>query len=147
MLCGGGTLGVDLMQLVIAPTVAYKLNAEHSVGAAGLDLVCLLHQAQHRRVPRERPLERVDLLVDDGGVAESVSKSIPIVMKRLQASFFPEGGKLVVGLESRVYVEAKNLIGKPADIEGKIVDDQGNVAATFSTYKAGLGRFMLRPAP
>lgn len=34
MLCGSGGLGVDLMQLVVAPTVAYKLNAQHSLGAA-----------------------------------------------------------------------------------------------------------------
>ena len=34
MLCGGGTLGVDLTQLIIAPTLAYKLNAQHSVGVA-----------------------------------------------------------------------------------------------------------------
>ena len=36
MLCGSGRLGVDLLQLVIAPTMSYKLNAEHSVGAAVL---------------------------------------------------------------------------------------------------------------
>ena len=34
MLCGGGPLGVDLMQLMIAPTIAYKLNAQHSVGVS-----------------------------------------------------------------------------------------------------------------
>ena len=34
MLCGGGPLGVDLVQLMIAPTVAYKLNAQHSVGVS-----------------------------------------------------------------------------------------------------------------
>jgi long-chain fatty acid transport protein len=34
MLCGSGKLGVDLMQLIIAPTLAYKLNAQHSVGAS-----------------------------------------------------------------------------------------------------------------
>jgi long-chain fatty acid transport protein len=34
MHCGGGTLGVDLMQLIIAPTVAYKLNAQHSLGVS-----------------------------------------------------------------------------------------------------------------
>lgn len=32
ILCGSGTLGVDLMQLVVAPTVAYKLNPQHAVG-------------------------------------------------------------------------------------------------------------------
>lgn len=36
MLCGSGKLGVDLLQLIIAPTVAYKLNAQHSVGASVL---------------------------------------------------------------------------------------------------------------
>lgn len=36
VLCGAGDLGVDLMQLVVAPTVAYKLNANHSVGISPL---------------------------------------------------------------------------------------------------------------
>lgn len=86
------------------------------------------------------------VLVEDGGITESVSKSIPIVLRRMQLSFFPEGGALVTGVESRVYLEAKNLIGKPADVAGKIVDDQGNVAATFETYKEGLGRFTFTPS-
>ena len=34
MLCGSGGLGVDLVQLMIAPTVAYKLNAQHAVGVS-----------------------------------------------------------------------------------------------------------------
>lgn len=34
MLCGGGNLGVDLMQLVVAPTLSYKINPQHSVGAS-----------------------------------------------------------------------------------------------------------------
>ena len=34
MLCGGGPLGVDMSQLLVAPTVAYKLNAQHAVGAS-----------------------------------------------------------------------------------------------------------------
>jgi long-chain fatty acid transport protein len=36
VLCGMGELGVDLMQLIIAPTLAYKLNAQHSVGVSPL---------------------------------------------------------------------------------------------------------------
>lgn len=35
-LCGAGNLGVDLMQLIVAPTVAYKLNDNHSVGISPL---------------------------------------------------------------------------------------------------------------
>jgi long-chain fatty acid transport protein len=35
-LCGSGYLGVDLMQLIVAPTFAYKLNDNHSVGVSPL---------------------------------------------------------------------------------------------------------------
>jgi long-chain fatty acid transport protein len=34
MLCGGGELGVDLMQLIIAPTFTYKINPQHAVGVS-----------------------------------------------------------------------------------------------------------------
>jgi long-chain fatty acid transport protein len=36
MLLGCGRLGVDMMQLIIAPTAAYKLNPNHSVGISPL---------------------------------------------------------------------------------------------------------------
>jgi long-chain fatty acid transport protein len=36
MLCGQGSLGVDLMQLIVAPTAAYKVNANHSFGVSPL---------------------------------------------------------------------------------------------------------------
>lgn len=36
LLCGNGRLGVDLIQLVIAPTLAYKLNENHAIGISPL---------------------------------------------------------------------------------------------------------------
>jgi len=36
LLGGTGSLGVDLMQLIIAPTAAYKVNANHSIGVSPL---------------------------------------------------------------------------------------------------------------
>jgi len=36
LLCGNGSLGVDLMQLVIAPTLAYKVTPSHAVGISPL---------------------------------------------------------------------------------------------------------------
>lgn len=39
VMCGVGSLGVDVMQLVIAPTLAYKLNDNHSVGVSPLLVV------------------------------------------------------------------------------------------------------------
>lgn len=36
MLCGTGRLGVDLMQLIVAPTAAYKINDTNSIGISPL---------------------------------------------------------------------------------------------------------------
>jgi long-chain fatty acid transport protein len=36
LLCGSGTLGVDLMQLIVAPTMAYKITPNQSIGASVL---------------------------------------------------------------------------------------------------------------
>jgi len=35
-LCGNGNLGVDLSQLIIAPTAAYKVDQQHSIGVSPL---------------------------------------------------------------------------------------------------------------
>ena len=86
------------------------------------------------------------VLVEDGGVTESIQKRIPIVMKTLQLSVFPEGGDLVDGVPSRVYFMAKTMIGKPADIEGKVIDDRGQEVAEFRSIHDGMGRFELQPA-
>jgi alpha-2-macroglobulin-like protein len=86
------------------------------------------------------------ILADDGGVMESIQKRIPIVMKTMQLSLFPEGGDLVEGVPGRVYFMAKNTIGKPADIEGKVIDDRGHVVSTFKSIHDGLGRFEIAPS-
>jgi hypothetical protein len=85
------------------------------------------------------------VMVEDGGITESVSKRIPIVLQDLDVSLFPEGGDLVTGLPSRVYFEARDPIGKPADVEGRLVDDRGTEIATFSSHRDGLGRFGFVP--
>ncbi len=86
------------------------------------------------------------VLVKDGGITESISKRVPIVLKKVQLSFFPEGGSLVEGIPSRVYIEAKNTLGKPADVEGRVVDDHGATVARFATFDRGLGRLDLSPS-
>ncbi|HEY0194159.1 MAG TPA: alpha-2-macroglobulin family protein, partial [Kofleriaceae bacterium] len=87
----------------------------------------------------------VTIMADDGEVTESIQKRIPIVMKALQLRVFPEGGDLIDGLPGRVFVQAKSTIGKPADVEGVVVDDRGQTVASFSTIHDGLGRFDVTP--
>jgi len=87
------------------------------------------------------------VLVSDGGITESIQKRIPIVVDKLQLALYPEGGDLVTGLPARVYFAARNTIDKPADVEGRVVDDRGELAARFRSYHDGMGRFELIPRP
>ncbi len=87
------------------------------------------------------------VMVSDGGVTESITRRIPIVLAKLRFALYPEGGALVQGLDSRVYFAARNLLGKPADVQGRVVDAQGRVVARFRSAYHGLGRFRLTPAP
>ncbi len=85
------------------------------------------------------------VLVDDAGVTESISRALPLVLQDLQLSFFPEGGDLVAGLPGRVYFEATDAHGQPADVAGRIEDDQGNVVNHFRSLHDGLGRVSFLP--
>jgi hypothetical protein len=85
------------------------------------------------------------VLVDDGGVTESISRSVPIVLADLRLTFFPEGGDLVTGLPGRVYFEAQDRHGEPADTTFVVEDERGAVVATAESVHDGLGRFSFTP--
>ncbi|MEZ4239178.1 MAG: alpha-2-macroglobulin family protein [Myxococcota bacterium] len=65
----------------------------------------------------------------------------------VDVALYPEGGDLVAGLPSRVYLRATDPLGEPADVAGVVVDDRGTEVASFRTVREGLGRFALQPAP
>ncbi len=92
----------------------------------------------------------LSFIIEDGGVVETASKSIPILLQTLEISFYPEGGDLVAGLPGRVYLQANRPNGKPADIAGRIVElhegePTGSAAAALKTQHEGRGSFRFTP--
>jgi serine/threonine protein kinase len=97
----------------------------------------------------------LSLRFTDGGNVETVVRPIPVVLKKLRVEFFPEGGDLVAGVPNRVYFQARTALDHPADLKGRIVDDdKGKVVAEVQTLSddkraganQGLGSFELTPA-
>ena len=87
----------------------------------------------------------LNVMIDYQGQTESISKSIPIVLNNIKVQLFPEGGDLVVGLPSKVAFRAVNEFGKPADIEGILINSSGEKLTKFSFYHQGMGEFSLTP--
>ena len=85
-------------------------------------------------------------IIEDGGITETASRTLPVVLENFQVNFYPEGGDLVAGLENRVYVEAKDNKEQPVAMEGTVMLQGGSQVATFKTMHEGRGSFVFRPA-
>ncbi len=95
-----------------------------------------------------------DLQTEDGilnvqiqylGKSESIARSIPITLNQISLHFFPEGGDLVAGVNSKVAFQALSKVGKPVDMSGDLIDSKGNVLTSFKSVHQGMGSFQFSP--
>ena len=89
----------------------------------------------------------LNIQIEHGGQTEAISRAIPIVLNKIDLQFFPEGGDAIAGLPCRMAFKAVNEFGKPADVEGTVVNSRGEQVAAFSSYHDGMGAFDLVPQP
>jgi alpha-2-macroglobulin-like protein len=87
----------------------------------------------------------LQIVVSSGGITESISRSIPIVLNKIDLNFYPEGGDLAQDVDCVVAFKAVNEFGKGADVSGKIIDDEGKEITTFESLHMGMGSFRIRP--
>ena len=76
-----------------------------------------------------------------------VEKSILIkaASSNTDVQFFPEGGNLVKGNDTRIAFKAVGADGLGADVKGVVIDDSGNQVTTFISSHLGMGVFTLKP--
>lgn len=84
-------------------------------------------------------------VVNDGGNIDTVAKTIPILLQKLDVAVYPEGGDLIAGLSNRIYIEAATPWGEPADMTGHIVDETGRAVGVINTSHEGRGRATFVP--
>lgn len=83
------------------------------------------------------------------------SKPIPIYneIKQLNTKdsaqiflkFFPEGGKIITGINNNVAFKANDQKGNPLDTKGAIYDNLGNFVVDIESTHDGMGHFYLFP--
>jgi anti-sigma factor RsiW len=84
---------------------------------------------------------------------EPIVRPIPIVLKKLNVEFYPEGGYLVTDLVNRVYFQVRTPLGKPAELKGRLLEDGKPTDVVLETLhddqepgvNQGMGRFEFTP--
>ncbi|MCS6905362.1 MAG: MG2 domain-containing protein [Bacteroidia bacterium] len=88
-----------------------------------------------------------NVLIPYQGTIESITRSIPIHLGRINLQFYPEGGDLIAGLPTHLAFAATNEWGKPTEIAGYIQNAKGEKVASFRSLKYGLGKIHFTPLP
>jgi hypothetical protein len=86
----------------------------------------------------------LNVLLTHNGQTESISRSIPLANTIFDLQFFPEGGDILENTKSNIAFWCKDEFGKPADIQGIILDSKGKEIANFSSFHKGMGSFELQ---
>jgi len=89
-------------------------------------------------------LADLEISIQDDRVAYETQFHIPL-QEYIDLQFFPEGGKLIHGLESKVGFKAIGPDGLGRDVTGEILTDDDMLVTGFSSTHKGMGTFMLTP--
>ena len=87
----------------------------------------------------------LNIVIDYRGSKESISRSIPITLNNIKMEFYPEGGDLILNMNSKIAFQCLNEFGKPVDVEGYIIDKDGLKITSFNSFHQGMGYFTLYP--
>ncbi|KAJ3429815.1 macroglobulin / complement [Anaeramoeba flamelloides] len=88
----------------------------------------------------------INLSIQEGGALGNSSKTIPILLQKLDVVVYPEGGELIMGLLNGVYFECTNPItGEPADCSGVLLENGKKTNIKFQTLHEGRGVFEFTP--
>jgi len=91
------------------------------------------------RLPEESDLRM--LYVETAKSREYIP--VPLPSDDYEVYFFPEGGNIPAGTDSRITFKALNRQGMAEDVTGKIIDSYGNEHARIETVHDGMGLFVL----
>lgn len=70
---------------------------------------------------------------------------IKVMLSQSDVQFFPEGGGLINGVQSRVAFKALDIYGLSTNIKGIITDESHKEVARLQTLHAGMGSFLMTP--
>ena len=84
----------------------------------------------------------LNITINYDSYTEAISRSIPIVLNKIDFQLMPEGGTLVENIPGYIAFKALNENGKAADVKGVVKDSRGNIVSHFETFHFGMGKML-----
>ncbi|MBY0585728.1 hypothetical protein K2X85_01040 [bacterium] len=95
--------------------------------------------------PLSKPVPlSLEISAEYEGERESIRRPVPILSNEVDLTFHPESGPLVAGIDQRVFFQARDVNDNPVAVQGRIIDDTGRPATTFSAGPNGRGSMTIR---
>lgn len=89
--------------------------------------------------------EKIITIVNTFKVSTKESESVQVHLLP-DVQFFPEGGNLIEGVESKVAFKALDAAGKSFDFKGAIINQANDTLVRFRPFKFGMGHFYITPS-
>ena len=88
---------------------------------------------------------RKDLVIMNLRDHQTDTESNRLKERKIDFQFFPEVGTFIAGLKNKVAFKVADQNGKGLEVEGKVVDDLGNVVVDLKSNFKGIGSFVIQP--
>jgi hypothetical protein len=88
---------------------------------------------------------RKDLVILNPRDKNATNEALQLKQDDIDFQFFSEGGTFLAGVNNCMAFKATDNHGKGLDVEGQVLDEQGNVITRFKSQFRGMGNFILKP--
>ncbi|MCR8561627.1 hypothetical protein KXD93_28490 [Mucilaginibacter sp. BJC16-A38] len=143
---------VEVLDNTQNPIVQAKINIKNGVGDGSLYIPVTISNGNYKlraytnwmkNFSPDYYFEKNIALLNPLKSPEAVAKE---TANNYDVQFFPEGGNLVAGMNSKVAFKAVGRNGKGVNVSGAIISQQGDTLARFQSLKFGMGNFSFTPA-
>ncbi len=142
---------LEILDETNEPLIQTKLSLMNGVGQGNVVLPAALNSGNYRVraythwMKNFSPEHYFHQLITIVNVFRRLDEKIKSGNPKLDIQFFPEGGQLVNGIESKIAFRVVDATGKGISFTGSILSAKGDTIVRFKPLKFGLGNFHLKP--
>lgn len=142
---------LEILDETNQPLIQTKVSLMNGVGHGNVVLPAALNSGNYRVraythwMKNFSPEHYFHQLITIVNVFRRLDEKIKSGNPKLDIQFFPEGGQLVNGIESKIAFRVVDATGKGISFAGTIISAKGDTVVRFKPLKFGLGIFYFKP--